>query len=799
MYDNQNKLNNGFPDPLADAEVKQSREYGLQFAKAIEKQWGKLHDTESTFSRRNSVFERNRKYANGTQDTSIYKQLLHSLNTSDGDGSLLNLDYTPVPILPKFKRVVVNKILSRAPYPNLEATDPLSSSFKDKEKKRIQMQVEARKQLAKLKQDTGVVLDMDPDEIPETLEEAEIFMMTNIKTDAEIAAQIATEMTLSWSNFNDNAYRRCVDDIASIGMAVVKRTNDPNYGIKVDYVDPSRFVHSYTEDPNFDDITYAGHIKRITVAELRRVSNGELTEEQLKKIAQKVKHRNGNNGDIVDRFKYDEKMKRNVYGYDEYMVDVLEFEFKGVDVMYFEEKDNRYGNTNFFYKGFQYKERPGSVFKRTPRMMTVEQVYKGSYILDCDDYMFGYGKAENMPKNIHDISRVRLSYSPVAVNISNMMPKSMVDSCVGFADMLQLTHLKIQQAIAKAKPDGLIIDIEGLENVQLGSAGEMQPLDLQDIYEKTGIFYYRSKNPEGGFQNPPIREVGNAIRNVNELIALYNHYLRMIRDVTGINEVMDASSPKGDALVGVREQALAAGNNATYDITNAAMILFKKVCEDVVKCIQVVHPESTLYNIYSNALGDENMKVLASFSELPMYNFGVKVVKDMEDQEKAYLEQNIQISLQQKELDIEDAIAIRSMKDVNQAEQLLVVKRKKRMQRLQEQAMQNSQAQAQAQAQATQVQAQMEMQKMQMEAQIETQKMQLKAQLDAQLEAIKHEFEREITIIKTQGMLGLKEDDKNFKEKLEVFKENRKDERVVKQAGEQARLIEKRGQKTNQQ
>lgn len=799
MYDNDNKLNNGFPDPLADSETKSTRDYGLQYAKAIESQWGKLHDTESVFSRRNSTFERNRKYAKGTQDTSIYKQLLRSLDTSDGDGSLLNLDYTPVPILPKFKKVVVNKLLSRDPYPNLEAIDPLSTSEKDREKRRMMEHVKAKEQLSKLKQEKGIVLDMDPNQIPDTPEEAEIFMASNIKTDAEIAAQIATNLTLSWNNFNDNTYRRCVDDIASIGMAVTKRTNDPNYGIKVSYVDPSRFVHSYTEDPNFDDITYAGDIKRITIAELRRISNGELSEEQLKKIAKKVKHKNGNNGDIIDRFKYDDRLKRNVYGYDEYMVDVLDFEFITVDTMYFEEKDNRYGNTNFFYKGFEYKERPGSVFKRTPKMMTIEQVYRGSYILDCDEYLFGYGKAENMPKNIHDINRVKLSYSVVAVNIENMTPKSMVDSCVGFADMLQLTHLKIQQAIAKAKPDGLIIDIEGLENVQLGSAGEMQPLDLQDIYEKTGVFYYRSKNPEGGFQNPPIREVGNTIRNINELIALYNHYLRMIRDVTGINEVMDASSPKGDALVGVREQALAAGNNATYDITNAAMILYKKVCEDVVKCVQVIHPESVLYTIYTNAIGNENMKVLSSFSGLSMYNFGVSVVKEMEDKDKAYLEQNIQISLQQKELDIEDAIAIRNMKDVNQAEQLLVVKRKKRMQRLQEMAAQNSQAQAQAQAQASQVQAQMEMQKMQAEAQIEAQKMQLKAQLDAQLASMMHEFEKEITIIKTQGMLGIKEDDKNFKEKLEVFKENRKDERVVKQANAQAQLIDKRDQKNVQQ
>jgi hypothetical protein len=368
----------------------------------------------------------------------------------------------------------------------------------------------------------------------------------------------------------------------------------------------------------------------------------------------------------------------------------------------------------------------------------------------------------------------------------------MVDSCIGFADMLQLTHLKIQQAIAKAKPDGLIIDIEGLENVQLGKGGDLQPLDLHDIYEQTGVFYYRSKNPEGGFQNPPVREIGNAIRNINELIGLYNHYLRLIRDATGINEMMDASTPKGDTLVGVQQNAIAAGNNATYDITNASMILFKKVCEDIVKCIQVLPSDSVIFSAYENAIGKENMSVLSSFKDLPMYNFGVQVVKEMEEQDRTYLEQNIQMSLQQKELDIEDAIAIRGMKDINQAERLLVVRRKKRMAKMQEIAMQNSQAQAQQAQAASQAAAQAKMQEMQMEAQLEGQKMQLKTQLDSQLEEVKHQFRKEIEMIKAQATLGFKEDEKNFKEKLEVLKEDRKDDRVKKQSSEQSKLLSQR-------
>ena len=792
MQTNNSKSSGNFPDPLASQEKKESKGYGLMYAKAIESQWGKVYDSDSLFRKRNKIFERNRDYANGTQDTNIYKQILTTLDPNNADGSLLNLDFTPVPILPKFARIVANKILSREPYPNLEAVDPISSSEKNKEKMRIKTQVQVKDQLAELKAMTGgLVLDKDPDELPDTLEEAEIFLDTNIKTDAEIAAQVGTNLTLTWNNFNDGIFRRNVNDLVACGMAVTKRTNDPNYGIKTDYINPVSFIHSYTEDPNFDDLVYAGHVRQVTIQELKRIAGESFTEEEYEGIARKSAKGKAHDSSQFSSRRYDEALKKNVFGYDDYMVDVLDFEYIGVDCMYFEEKENKHGNTNFFYEGYKYKEKTGSVFGRTPHKMEVATVYGGCYIMGTE-YIFDYGMKNNIPKNIHDISRVRLSYSIVATNIRDMIPKSIIDGCVGFADMLQLTHLKIQQSIAKAKPDGLIIDIEGLENVQLGKGGELQPLELHDIYEQTGVFYYRSKNPEGGFQNPPVREINNSIRNINELIGLYNHYLRMIRDATGINEAMDASTPKGDALVGVQQQAIAAGNNAIYGITNASMILFKKVCEDIVKCLQIIPPESVLMRIYQNAIGEENMSVLSSFNDLPMYNFGVSVQKEMEDTERAYLEQNIQMAIAQQEIDLEDAIAVRNLKDVNQAERLLIVRRKKRMQRQQEIAMQNSQMQSQQAQQAAMAASQARQQELQMEAQIDVQKIQMKAELEMAMAHTRHEMNREIEIIRAQATLGFKTDDQEFKEKLEVLKEDRKDDRVKKQAVEQSKLISQR-------
>lgn len=790
MHGKQGKNSINFPDPLESRKTKEGKEYGLRYAKAISSQWGTSEQDSSLMKKRRVVFDRNRKYANGTQDTSIYRQLLTSLDPNNSDGSFLNMDFTPVPILPKFVRIVVNKILSSEPYPNLEAVDPLSSSEKDIEKKKVEMAVANKKKLQAIQQKTGVNI-AEMDEIPDTLEEAEIFIGNNIKSTSEIAAQIATNMTLKWNDFSDSTYRRCVNDLATLGMAVVKRDNDPNQGIKTSYVDPAEFVHSYTEDPNFGDLVYAGHVKRIPIYELKRIAGDQFTEEQYKVIAQKAAKKYGYDQSKMGQSRYDDYLKRYKFGYDEYMVEVLDFEFVSIDTMYFEEKESRFGNTGFYQKGENYKAPSNSVYERSVRTLDNAVVYGGSYIMGCD-MLFNYGLKTNIPKNMHDLSKTNLSYSVVATNMEEMIPKSMVDSCIGFADQLQLTHLKIQQAIAKAKPDGIIIDVEGLENVQLGKGGELQPLELHDIYEQTGVFYYRSKNPEGGFQNPPIREINNSVRNINEFIALYNHYLRMIRDATGINEAMDGTTPKGEQLVGVRQQAIAAGNNAIYDITNSSMVLFKKVCSDIVKCLQVIPRNSILFRAYENAIGKENMGVLNTFESLSMYNFGVQVVKEMEDIEKQYLEQNIQVSLAQKELDIEDAIAIRQLKDINQAERLLVVRRKKRMAANQQIAQQNVQMQAQAQAQSTQAASQAKMQEMQAKAQIDAQMEQMKAQLESQMEILKHEHRKEIEMIKAQATLGFRTEEEEFREKLEVLKEDRKDERVKKQAVEQSKLVAQR-------
>jgi len=798
MYNKDNNTGKfgDFPDPFSHYSKKATKPYGLKYAKAIEKQWGNSDDERSLFKRRMKDFETNRDYANGTQDTSIYKQILNSLDPNNGDGTMLNLDWSPVPIIPKFVKIVVNNILSKKPYPNVKASDPLSQSEKERKRAKKMYEVENRALIQELEQE-GVETKVDLKEVPETAEEAEIFMDTNIKTAAEIAAQIGTNITLEWNDFDQKIYRRAVNDLVTCGMGVIKRNNDPNYGITEEYIDPALFFHSYTEDPTFSDLIYGGHVKKISISELKRIARDEFTEDEYQKIAQGVKNKYQNKADKLSYKYYDETLDRTNFGYDEFIIEVMDFEFLSTDTMHFESKSSKHGNKNFYYKGFDYNGPKESVFERKPVCMNIQTVFGGSYILGTE-YMYGYEQKRNIPKNAYDLTRARLSYSVVSTNLRRMVPKSLVGSIIGFADQLQLTHLKLQQAIAKAKPDGLIVDVEGLENVQLGKGGELQPLDIQDIYEQTGVFYYRSKNPEGGFQNPPVRSLDNSIRNINELIAIYNHNMRLIRDTTGINEVMDGTSPKGEQLVGVRQQAISAGNNAIYDISNAAIYLYSKVCEDIVKCLQILPKKSALYYSYTQAIGKSNMEVLSSFSNLPMYNFGVKVQTEMDDTEKAYLEQNIQIALSQKEIDLEDAMAVRQLKDTDQAERLLIIRRKKRMSQQQSIAQQNSQMQAQMNQQTAQASSQGKMMELQAQTQGKIAEIQAEAEAKAQLLQLEYQLKSQIEGAKNAVAMNMKQSDMNFRQEVEAGKEKAKDDRVKKQAVEQSKLLSQRQGKRNE-
>lgn len=781
-----------FPNPFASPEEKAERKYGLQYKKAIEAQWELRANSDSFYLNRVKEFEINRDYAAGRQNVDIYKQILDSLNNNDNDKSLLNLDWRPVPIIPKYVNIVLNKALDRQPRPNLEAVDPVSLTEKDKKRARLKA-LAKNKDLVQMAEQAGLKTEMPSNEIPETTEEAEIFAETSLKTNGEIAAELGAEMTLRWCDFDDNLLRRFTRDLVEIGMAVPMRFNDPTYGITVRYIDPSRFVHSYTEDDFFKDITYGGHVEQMTITEFKRIVKDNISQDEIKKIAGLYKSRYSNKKDKFGWTDRNSTEPPHRQPHDEFLIDVVFFQYKTVETQYFEEKSNKYGNKGFYKKGSKYKAPKKSIFERKPYKMDYEVTYSGLGVIGFDQ-VYNYGKDQNMPRNMHDISRTCLRYHPVAIQLRDMMPTSIPSKTRGDADMLQLTHLKWQQALAKAKSDGFALNQSKLENVTYAGK-KIDPLEVIDIFEKTSVLLYRDEEVDGQRGGSPITPLSQHNTIFQDLAATYNQYIKKIQDATGVNEAMDASSPKGEQLVGVREQAIQAGNNATYDITIAMKYLYGEVVKDVVKCLQVLPSDSALYSVYEKAIGTVNMKVLSDFKKLPMSNFGVTVRLNMDEAQRAYLEQNIQVSLSKGELDIEDAIAIRELQNIDQAERLLVIRRNRRMKRNQQMQLENIQAQSQQTAQAAQAKAQSDAQFEQVKSQLDMQKEQQEHEFRMREMAYKYDREEKLKAMEVSNNRFEKQtEEQNIRER-EREREDRKDKRQKDQAVDASHMVEQRKDK----
>jgi len=356
--------------------------------------------------------------------------------------------------------------------------------------------------------------------------------------------------------------------------------------------------------------------------------------------------------------------------------------------------------------------------------------------------------------------------------------ESIVSRITGFADMIQLTHLKLQQVMARMVPDGVYMDADGLAEIDLGNGTNYSPQEALNMFFQTGSVIGRSLTADGD-QNPgkvPIQQIqnGSGSNKMQTLIQTYNYYLQMIRDVTGLNEARDASTPDKNALVGIQKIAAANSNTATRHILQSALLLTAETAEALSLRISDILEYSPTKEAFVQSIGAHNVATLEEIKELHLYDFGIFIELMPDDEEKQMLENNIQIALAQKLIDLDDAIDLRDIRNIKLANQLLKIKRKKKADRDQLMQQQNIQAQSQANQQAQQA-----------AAQAETQKDQARASIEAQLEETKNklriDYLKQEALVKRQLMdhefeisLKLKGMDNEAKDRIEERKESTK-------------------------
>ena len=767
-----------FPSQAVSDLEKLSEEYGLEVAKAIKQEW--FTGATSKFDDNINNYHQLRLYARGEQSVQKYKNEL-SIN---GDLSYLNLDWKPVPIVPKFVDIVVNGMSQRNYEISCFSQDQYGVSKRTEYMQSIMNDMKAKNFSNLVKEQFGIdIFDNEPETLPDNEEELALHMQLNYKQAVEIAEEQAIDVLMEASDY-DLVRRRCLYDLVTIGIGATKTTFDWSDGAKVKYVDPANMVYSYTESPYFEDVYYVGEIKEIPINELVK-EFPELTEPEIKEIVDKSGSTFYNQGSY--RMNADKnKIQVLYFNYKTHMNDVYKL------------KKMKNGGEKVIEKDDTFNppiENMDGAFSKLERV--VECLYEGVYLIGSDK-LLKWKMADNMMRSDSDFSSVKMNYQIVAPRMYRGRIESIVSRITGFADMIQLTHLKLQQVMSRMVPDGVYLDVDGIAEVDLGNGTNYNPQEALNMFFQTGSVIGRSMTSDGD-GNPgkvPIQQIqsGGGGNKIQSLISTYNYYLQMIRDTTGLNEARDAATPDKNALVGVQKLAAANSNTATRHILQSMLYLTAEVAECMSLRISDIVEYSPTKEAFIQAIGAHNVATLEELTDLHLYDFGIFIELLPDEEEKAMLENNIQAAIAQQSIDLDDAIDLRSVRNVKLANQLLKVKRKAKASRDQQMQQQNIQAQAQANAQTQQAAAQAEAQKhqskTQAEAQLEQTKNQLKIQyLQQEIQAKKElmQFEFELNSQLEMSRQG-KEEDKEDK------RESRKDLRVDRQAKHQMNMIEQRKQ-----
>ncbi len=766
--------NSSFPSQVVPDEEKASLEYGTLVGRAIENEWFRnTRGGGDRFIVNFNQFHTRRLYARGEQPVQKYKDEL----AINGDLSYLNLDWKPVPIISKFVDIVVNGMSQRNYEIKSYAQDPESQKKRTTYAETLLRDMQARAFIEQIQKDTGqnMFQTSNPEQLPENTEELSLHMQLSYKQSIEIAEEEAIANVLANNKYHETK-KRLLYDLVVLGIACAKTNYNNSNGITVDYVDPANLVYSYTEDPNFEDVYYVGEVKSVSIAELAK-QFPHLTVEEMDKI---------------QKFPGTQNYLRN-WNEDPDIIQLLYFEYKTYSEQVWKIKQTDQGLQKSIQKTDFFKPPPSDKFDKVSRK--IEVLYSGVKVLGIDN-MLEWKMSENMTRPAADTTKCRMNYVITAPRLYRGRVESLVGKVTGFADMIQLTHLKLQQVISRMVPDGVFVDVDGLAEVDLGNGTNYNPQEALNMYFQTGSIVGRSQTQDGDPNRGmvPIQELQTSASQakISSLISTYNYYLQMIRDVTGLNEARDASNPDQYALVGLQKLAAAASNVATRHILQSMLYMSVRIAENISLRIADVLDYALTAESLVNAINRFNMGSLEEMKNLNLFDFGIYLELEPDEEEKAVLENNIQMALQQQSINLEDAIDIRQVKNLKLANQLLKLKRKQKQQQDQQAQQANIQAQAQANAQATEQSAMYEVQKQEALAQKELQIKQGESQLEIQKLEREAAIKKELMEIEFQYQMKLAGMQRENEKAKEEYIEDRKDKRTRIQATQQSEMISQR-------
>jgi len=778
-----NILSTAFPSQFVSDAEKASSEFGLQVGQAIQYEWFRKDGSNCRYYNQWAEFHRLRLYARGEQSIQKYKNEL----AIDGDLSYLNLDWTPVPILPKFVDIVVNGMSDRLFKVKAYAQDAMSQSKRSRYQDMIEGQMVAKDVLTTIQNETGVdPFIMNPDELPQTDEELSLYMQLKYKPAIEIAEEEAINTIFDENHYQDT--RKRIDyDLAVIGIGIAKHQFLLGSGVEVSYVDPANVVYSYTEDPFFQDCFYWGEIKTLPITELLKI-DPTITNEQLEEISKYSQS-------WYDYYNVARFYENSMFSRD--TCTLLYFNYKTTKKMVYKKKILDGGGTRVIEKDDKFN--PPTEMMEEGKFEKIEKTidvwYDGVMVMGTN-FLLKWDMSENMVRPKSSSQHAIPNYAACAPRMYKGAIESLVRRMIPFADLIQITHLKLQQVIARTVPDGVFIDADGLNEVDLGTGAAYNPEDALRLYFQTGSVIGRSYTQDGEFNNArvPIQQLtsGSGAAKTQMLIANYNHYLEMIRSVTGLNEARDGSTPDPNALVGVQKLAALNSNTATRHILESGLFIYRSIAEALTYRVADILQYADFKDDFANKIGKYNVSILNDIKDLYIYDFGIFIEISPDEEQKAQLEQNIQMALSKGDINLEDAIDIREIKNLKLANQLLKLKRVKKQEyqekmQMQQQAimaqqqMQSQEMASKAAIQQIQLEAQAKMQFKQAEVAFDIEKLKAEAELKRMLMAEEFKYQMQIAGVKETALAD-----------RDTMKEDSKAKRISQQNSEQSKLINQR-------
>ena len=742
-----------FPSQSVDDATKASMDYGMEVARGIQNEWFRKSSGTGRFAQNQRDFHKLRLYARGEQSVQKYKDEF-SVN---GDLSYLNLDWTPVPIIPKFVDIVVNGMQDRLFKIKAFAQDPTSVKERTDYVDSVQEDILAEDFIENMNSKLGIdTRNEKAPGTPKTTEELELHMQIGYKPSIEIAHEQAMDNVFQRNNYPE-LKKRLDYDQAVLGIACAKHTFNNTDGIKLEYVDPSNLVYSYTEDPNFEDVYYFGEIKQIKTNELKKEFPGLSNEkfDEIVKTSSNYKNYDYSNNDASNES-------------DSNTVTVMYFNWKSWEKSVYKIKETSTGASKAIKKDDKFDPPKDQRTRFEKVAMAREVIYEGVMALGSNE-LLKWEKASNMVRPDANASMVMMNYVVSAPRMYKGKISSLVGRMITYADLIQLTHLKLQQTIQRMTPSGVYLDADGLAEIDLGNGTNYNPQEALNMYFQTGSVIGRSMTVDGEMNagKVPIQELpGGGGQQSQMLIQAYNYYLNMIRDVTGLNEARDGSDPDQYALLGVQKLAAANSNTATRHILHSSLYITATLAEAIsvrIKDVLEFHPQR---DAFIGGIGRFSVGALQELNTLYLHDFGIFLELEPDQDEKQLVENNIQIALSKDQIHLEDVIDIRRIKNVKLANELLKHRRNKKIESDQARAEANIKAQSEANGKAAQTAEMAKAQAEQIKAQSKVQV--LEAQTNFDIKKVEHEAITKRELMKYEFELNVKLKEMELQAKKEI-------------------------------